>query len=294
MQPPSADLVRAQLERILLSPTFATSTRLRAFLRYVVERTLAGEAGELKEYAIGVDVFERTGEYDPRIDSIVRVEAGRLRAKLDEFYAADGSNDPVIVSMPRGSYVPVFEAREVLPAHAPAAVSEAPSRFRFKWPAAVLLVVIAAMPGIALWRPAGESLPLGQSVPRPMTDFQVAVLPFTHYAEGGADAMLAARITDGVMTELARINVVGVISRTTSRRFEESGRSLTELPNSTNAIEGSVYSQGDVVRVRTRIVGRSNMKTAVRDFEGRRDRVDELVQRIAEALSASFQARSLR
>src|SRR5688572_24057144 len=129
MEPPSADDVRSQLERMVASQPFAAAPRLRRFLRYVVDRVLAGEGGELKEYTIGVDVFERGPEYDPRIDSIVRVEAGRLRAKVDEYYSGEGAGDRVIVRIPRGGYVPLFEIREAaLPAPTPASPRGA---FRF-------------------------------------------------------------------------------------------------------------------------------------------------------------------
>ena len=71
--------VRAELDRILASKGFATAGRLSKLLRYVVDKTLAGETDQLKEYSVGIEVFERDEKYDPRLDSIVRVEAGRLR-----------------------------------------------------------------------------------------------------------------------------------------------------------------------------------------------------------------------
>src|SRR5262245_13370184 len=83
--------VRAELDRILTSTGFSSAGRASRMLRYVVDKTLAGEGDQLKEYAVGVEVFERDEQYDPRIDSIVRVEAGRLRTKLDEYYNGEGS-----------------------------------------------------------------------------------------------------------------------------------------------------------------------------------------------------------
>ena len=88
--PASPDEIRLQLDRMLTSATFSSADRMSGFLRYIVERTLAGEGDQIKEYVIGVAVFGRGEEYDPRLDSIVRVEARRLRTKLDEYYAADG------------------------------------------------------------------------------------------------------------------------------------------------------------------------------------------------------------
>ena len=91
---PSPELVRDQLRRILATKPFAASERLSNFLRLTVEETLAGDGGELKESVIGVKVFERDASYDPRIDPIVRVMAGRLRLRLETYYAAEGGNDP--------------------------------------------------------------------------------------------------------------------------------------------------------------------------------------------------------
>ncbi|HEY3516370.1 MAG TPA: adenylate cyclase, partial [Gammaproteobacteria bacterium] len=81
---PTGDDVRRQLDRLLASAGFANAGRMSRFLKFVVEKTLAGEGERLKEYVIGVEVFDRDASYDPRLDSIVRVEAARLRAKLAE------------------------------------------------------------------------------------------------------------------------------------------------------------------------------------------------------------------
>ena len=105
------DDVLAQLERILASPGFASADRASRFLRYVVERTIAGEGDQLKEYVIGRAVFDRGDDYDPRIDSIVRVEAGRLRSKIDEYYSGPGRGDAILIQLRRGSYAPAFEPR---------------------------------------------------------------------------------------------------------------------------------------------------------------------------------------
>jgi eukaryotic-like serine/threonine-protein kinase len=106
----SAEDVRRQLQRILASSSFLYARRASQFLRFVVEGTLAGEDG-FKEYLIGIEVFERPQDYDPKDDPVVRIEAGRLRKKLAEFYAGPGANDPIIIELPRGGYVPVFHER---------------------------------------------------------------------------------------------------------------------------------------------------------------------------------------
>jgi TolB-like protein/Tfp pilus assembly protein PilF len=98
--------VRRQLARILASPGFVNAERMNRFLRLVVERTLAGRANELKEYAIGVEVFDRRPDYDPRVDPVVRVEARRLRAKLEAYY--EQAPAEFRIELPKGSYVPIF------------------------------------------------------------------------------------------------------------------------------------------------------------------------------------------
>src|SRR5262245_54462809 len=96
--------VRAELDRILASRGFSSAGRVSRLLRHVVDKSLAGESDQLKEYAVGIEVFERDDKYDPRLDSIVRVEAGRLRTKLDEYYNGDGAASEVRIGLPRGGY----------------------------------------------------------------------------------------------------------------------------------------------------------------------------------------------
>ncbi len=81
------------------------------FLRFTVERALAGKAGELKEYLIGVEVFDRKSSYDPRVDPIVRVEARRLRSKLKAYYEGDGKSDATLIEFLSGSYAPRLTVR---------------------------------------------------------------------------------------------------------------------------------------------------------------------------------------
>jgi TolB-like protein/tetratricopeptide (TPR) repeat protein len=114
--------IRRQLEKILAHGLFIRSNRMGRFLRFAVERTIEGKADELKEYLIGVEVFDRKGAYDPRVDPIVRVEARRLRSKLKAYYEGDGCNDPVIFEFNTGSYAPDIEERHPTPLSAEASV----------------------------------------------------------------------------------------------------------------------------------------------------------------------------
>lgn len=103
--------VRQQTERILASETFRQSESLRRLLRFLAEKTLSGEADSLKEYAIGVDLLGRPPDYDPRQDSIARIQAARLRQKLKEYYASEGQQDPLMIDLPKGKFRLVWTER---------------------------------------------------------------------------------------------------------------------------------------------------------------------------------------
>ena len=96
--------IREQLARLLESGVFKQAERLSRFLEYVVEASLSGHSKKLNQYLIGLEVFDRDETFDPAVDSAVRVEAGRLRAKLREYYTEIGQNDPILIELPKGSY----------------------------------------------------------------------------------------------------------------------------------------------------------------------------------------------
>lgn len=112
----SVDEIRAELRRILDSPHFDASERNRRFLAHVVEETLAGRADRIKAYGIATTVFGRDESFDPQLDAIVRIEAGRLRRSLEHYYLVAGLESPVRIDIPRGGYAPTFNARAASPA----------------------------------------------------------------------------------------------------------------------------------------------------------------------------------
>jgi hypothetical protein len=101
--------IQSALDRVRKSRTIGSSERLVQFLTFVVQATLNGE--HLKETTIGVSVFGCQPDYDPKADAIVRSQAWRLRIKLREYYATEGAQDPLIIDLPKGHYVPVFSPR---------------------------------------------------------------------------------------------------------------------------------------------------------------------------------------
>jgi tetratricopeptide (TPR) repeat protein len=107
-QAPEADEVIEQLERILADGDFDASPRSRAFLRFIVEETLAGRTEGLTQDAIASRVFRRREDFDPTLDPIVRIQAGRLRRSLERYYLLAGTQDLVRIDLPRGTYAPLL------------------------------------------------------------------------------------------------------------------------------------------------------------------------------------------
>src|SRR4051812_3435179 len=115
--PPDAEQdARRQLERVLGSVAFRQVDRLKRFLNFIVSESLAGRGHQLKEYVIGVQVFDKDSSFDPRADPIVRVQARRLRARLVRYYHEEGGGDALIIELPKGGYAPVFKNREAIAA----------------------------------------------------------------------------------------------------------------------------------------------------------------------------------
>src|SRR5580698_4684579 len=106
------EAINAQLERILNSAPFTQADQLRRFLAFIVGELVEGRGPALKEHVIAVRVLRKDATFDPRTDPIVRVQARRLRTKLERYYHDEGANDPLIIELPRGGYAPVIHARK--------------------------------------------------------------------------------------------------------------------------------------------------------------------------------------
>ena len=125
MGTPTHEEIRTQLAKLLASPQFVRAGRMSRFLRFTIEHAIAGTGDKVKEYLVGVEVFDRSKDYDPRVDPIVRVEARRLREKIASYYQSGGKCDPVQIEYPKGVYTPTFtfRLRNASAAEAPAAKS---------------------------------------------------------------------------------------------------------------------------------------------------------------------------
>jgi hypothetical protein len=175
----SADstLIREQLARLLIHPLFANSRRYPALLAHVVEQTLQGNAAELKERSIGIEVFSRSPSYDANADPVVRITAGEVRKRLSQYYYDSAHQREYVIELPIGSYVPQFHPPEpleepqpakALPESAPPAPQPAPAvpvsqRFRMGWLIAGIAVILSGAAGLAI----GIRYPRTPPVPPP-------------------------------------------------------------------------------------------------------------------------------
>jgi adenylate cyclase len=107
---PSERSIRQELAKIIDSPQFAGSPHLCSFLRFIVEKTLRGEAADVKAYTVATQVLGRKTDFDPNLDPIVRIQAGRLRRSLEQYYRDQDKGDGVVITVPKGAYVPVFHS----------------------------------------------------------------------------------------------------------------------------------------------------------------------------------------
>ncbi len=238
--------VRAQLALIVAHELFAGADRRTRLLRFLVEQSLAGQTGSLKESVIAVEVFDRSTDHDPKLDSLVRVEMGRLRSRLIEYYGQAGKNDPVRIEIPKGSYTPVFThfdqpVEQPAPAPQPIVVpsSHVPERTwngNRTWAVAAVVCTVV----ISLWfltRPA-------QSPPQP----SVAVLPFLNLTGDPANEFLSDGITDELTSVLAEARSLRVVARTSAFQFKGKNADVREIGRALNAaavVEGSVARQRD-------------------------------------------------
>lgn len=205
------------LEQLLSSPIFFKSHRQQNLLRYLFKETLNGNAQRLKGYTVGVEIFNRDSNFDQGSDAIVRVEVGRLRAKLMEYYNSHGKKDPILIDLPKGGYILSFALRDF---------SNEPNQEHKindnPWPEVI------------------ESRP------------SIAVLPFANMsAEPGQDYFVDG-LTDSLIFEMSRISGLFVISRQSSFVYRDSSKSASEIGKELGIkflLEGSVQRYGQSIRV---------------------------------------------
>ena len=208
-----ATAVREQLARIVNSPGFVSSARLSRFLTHIVDRTIEGELNSLKEFSVAMEVFDRSSDYDPEIDAIVRVQARRLRAKLKAYYEeGPGTNDPVLIALRPGSYMPIFRRLDT--------------------------------------RPLKECEQIGPTLER--APASVAVLPFVNMSPDPEQDYFCDGISEEIINSLTHVAGLKVIARTSAFQFKGVSIDIREVGRRLNAdvvIEGSVRKAGAQLRI---------------------------------------------
>jgi TolB-like protein/Flp pilus assembly protein TadD len=244
----SADrnIVALQLARILSSPDFINAGKLAAFLEYVITKSLAGEAEHIKEYTIGVEVFGKPESFDPRLDTLVRVQASNLRGRLEKYYSGQGLEDPIRIELPRGTYVPVVRSMK----------TQKPLDRKKPHPIAawIGLLVLAILGGVALFYSARKSL-------SPLPENSIAVLPFLDMSPEKDQEYFCDGMTEELISQLARIDGLRVVARTSAFQFKgkpQDVRQVGKQLNVTTVLEGSVRKAGGHLRITVQLIGVSD------------------------------------
>jgi adenylate cyclase len=211
------DAIRRQLGRILSSPEFHATDKMRDFLRFVVEEKLAGRSHRIKGYTVAVEVFGRGEDFDATNDPIVRIQAGRLRRALERYYLVGGVTDPILIDIPKGRYVPRFSIR----------------------PPAVRSPTAATHLSVPGDLKSNEGL-------------SVAVLPFENLTGDPEQLVLSVGLTEELVTELTRFQDVAVIPCHLARQPLDCPSDPIELARSVGArfvLRGAVRRDAEKVKV---------------------------------------------
>lgn len=215
--------IQKQLRKILASAGFIRSERMSRFLNFIVEQTMQGHGDRLKEYLIGTEVFDRGESFDPRTDPVVRGEARRLRLKLKEYYEVEGGTDPIRFQLPKGSYVPGFEAN----------VQE----------------VTAVQTANTLF-----------GAPKPHLK-TIAVLPFVNLSSDPENEYFSDGLTEEIIHALGKVEGMSVVARTSVFQFKGKAydvRKLGEQLNVQTVLEGSVRKASDRLRITAQLINTSD------------------------------------
>lgn len=291
---PDQQAIREQLDRILKSGTFLRSERRQRFLQYLINETLAGRGDKIKAYAVALAVFDRPETFDPVVDPLVRIEAGRLRDKLREYYEGDGKRDPVRIELPKGGYAPKIEIRlavrsertpqppepaiegghaDIVPRTSASETSSAnvvepqtvaasvmlasanSNRRRVTLSGSHLAVAIVAL---ILIVGAAFWARIGPRVEPDVSDTpSIAVLPFENIGDDLKWERLADGITEDIISDLSRSRDFIVIARNSTAVYKGKPIDIRRIGRDLGvkyAVEGMIQSMGDRIRVSAQLV----------------------------------------
>ena len=264
----SPEAIRGALVQVLSCGQFRGSDRLKRFLRFVVEEKLAGRGDALKEYTIGLEVFDRGPSFDPRVDTIVRTEARKLRARLAEYYHGAGSADPIQIDFTRGCYAPVFHSnspspvQEASPDRAPVSIPAGEATFTSNafagLPRRGALLVAAA----ALVLAGGiYSLPFRSQPTNPPDVRSIAVLPFLDLSDNPDGDVFGDGLAEELIDSLGQVPGLHIVARTSAFQFKKRNVDIREIGrklNVRNILEGSIRQSGNHLRISVRLEDAQN------------------------------------
>jgi TolB-like protein len=264
-----SQFVLAQIDRIVASQPFAHSPQLCRFLRFIVEQEIKGQGDQLKEYTLGVEVFRKDAKFDPRLDTVVRTEARRLRNKLNEYYLTAGPSDSIEIELPKGGYRPTFRARGGV-------VSSSPKPFALSRTVKALLVGTLAL-AVACAAVYWVSIRYTRDAHVP----SVAVLPLENLSPDAEQEYFSDGMTDELITDLAKLRGLRVISRTSVLEFKRVKKPLREIAQKLGVdyvVEGTISRAGARMRITAQLIAASNERHLwAESYE--RDRGDALMLR---------------
>jgi serine/threonine-protein kinase len=249
---PAADEVGAALARITASAVFSKAGRTVSLLRYLVNQELAGRGAGLKESVIALDVYQRSN-YNPKTESLVRVEVGRLRRLLEQYYSLPGSEDRVRIEIPKGSYVPLYRVHDVgWPDHTPNEGRTGRNPPGKALIAAGILILLAG--ALVTWRLSRRVAAAHASHPSQI--LSLAVLPLEDMSPDKDQEALCSGLTEELTAALSRENL-RVAARTSVagyRRKERDARAIGRELDVRALIEGSVRREGERVRITLQLI----------------------------------------
>ncbi len=282
---PTKEEIREELGRVCESEEFSGSARLRDFLNFIVEKSLNGEEDQIKGYTIGIEVFEKPENFNPDIDSSVRVEASRLRKALKLYYHSKGKNNPVEIRIPKGAYKPSFSYSLTEEMHDAANKPSASSKIAY---GIIALFCIAA--AFAAWfayeHHAAEHIE-GDHPYVPV----VAVLPFE--SSGSREAAEVAEsmtlsLTDNLL-KFSEIEIHNIHAETNLENWSGNSAEIVEDSDASYLIEGFIENNGDTFDVTIRVLDapRSNyIWTHKKSHETLPDDINDLIENTSSDVAA--------
>ena len=264
--------VREQLELILGDASFHASSRLKNFFRFIVEETLAGNAGQLKAYTIATTVFGRGKNFDSLYDPVVRVETAKLRNRLMEYYFSASSPGAIRIEVPKGGYVPAFSRHDVRePSNSLAKKEdnsaqnlgpESEHKLEYAAPEATSTHALEPPLHSSFSDSSSSSTQSSSQISEkarktaPYAQISLALLPFINLSPSNADDNFISGLTDEITLALTRFEDMSIVSSYSTRNLnpaQENIYSLAEKLGVRFMLHGSVQCNNNIVRVRVEL-----------------------------------------